>query len=188
MTKPKIIIVPGNGNSHIETDNWYAWVRDELRVRGYEVIAEDMPDPEFAHVNIWLPHIENVFKANENTIIIGHSSGAVATLRYLENHRLLGAIIIGTNYTDMGEEGEKESGYYDSPWKWEKIKSNADWIVQFISTDDPYIPKVETQFIHDKLNTEYHELTDRGHFMIDQNPINNTFPEILEVILQYTSS
>jgi hypothetical protein len=186
MTKPKIIIIPGNGDSHIETDNWYAWVRDELMGRGYEVIARDMPDPVAAHADIWLPHIENVLKADENTIIIGHSSGAVATLRYLENHKLSGAIIIGTNYTDMGEEGEKESGYYDDPWNWEKIKSNAGWIVQFISTDDPYIPPKETQYIHEKLDTEYHELTGRGHFMIDQNPINNTFPEILEVIKQHS--
>lgn len=44
MTQPKIFIFPGNGDSHIDTDNWYAWVRDELRGRGFEVFAEDMPD------------------------------------------------------------------------------------------------------------------------------------------------
>ncbi len=182
MTKPKIIIIPGNGDSHIETDNWYAWVRDELRGRGYEVIAQDMPDPVMAHANIWLPHIENVFHADENTIIIGHSSGGVAALRYLENHHLFGAIIIGANYTDLGEESERESGYYNSPWQWDKIKANASWIAQFASTDDPYIPIDQPRFIHDQLGTEYHELTDRGHFMIDHNPMNNTFPEIIDII------
>ena len=161
-------------------------MRDELKGRGYEVIAEDMPDPVAAHANVWLPHIDQVLKADQNTIIIGHSSGAVATLRYLENHKLLGAIIIGTNYTDMGEESEKESGYYTAPWQWEKIKSNARWIVQFISSDDPYIPKDETKLIHEKLNTEYHELTGRGHFMTDQNPLNSTFPEILDVLEKHS--
>lgn len=186
MTKPKIIIIPGNGDSHIETDNWYAWARDELRGWGYEVIAEDMPDPVAAHASIWLPHIEKVFKAAESTIIIGHSSGGVATLRYLENHKLLGAIVIGVNYTDLGDEGEKESGYYDSPWQWDQIKANALWIAQFASTDDPYIPIGEPRFIHDQLGTEYHELSDRGHFMIEHNPLNNTFPEILEVIKNHS--
>jgi hypothetical protein len=94
----------------------------------------------------------------------------------------LGAIIIGTNYTDLGEETEQESGYYTAPWQWDKIKSNANWIVQFISTDDPYIPPSETQFIHEKLGTEYRELTGRGHFMIDHNPMNNTFPEVIDII------
>jgi hypothetical protein len=182
MTKPKVIIFPGNGDCHIDTDNWYAWVRDELRGGGYVVIAEDMPDPVVAHANIWLPHIENVLQADDNCIIIGHSSGGVAALRYLESHKLFGAIVIGVNYTDLGDAGEKESGYYDAMWQWDKIKSNVGWIAQFASTDDPYIPIDEPRFIHDQLSTEYYELSDRGHFMIDHNDINNTFPEVLEVV------
>lgn len=182
MTKATIIIIPGNGGSHIETDHWYAWVRDQLTGRGYTVVAEDMPDPVDAHMNIWLPHIAHHFHADQNSVIIGHSSGAVATLRYLETHTLSGAILVGCNYTDLGDEVEKASGYYDAPWHWEQIKANADWIAQFASTDDPYINIAEPRLIHDQLGSEYYELADRGHFMLDHNPINNTFPEIIKVI------
>lgn len=182
MNNPKIIIIPGNGDSHIQTDNWYAWVRDGLRSRGYEVVAHDMPDADAAHMNIWLPYIEQELRADSSSIVIGHSSGAVATLRYLESHKLLGAIIIGTNYTDMGETNEKESGYYDAPWQWEKIRSNAKWISQFSSVDDPFINIEEPRYIHEQLHSEYFEFKDRGHFMVEQNPINNTFPEILKII------
>ncbi len=188
MSKPKIIIIPGNGDSHIETDNWYAWVRDELRGRGYEVVAEDMPDPVAARANVWLPHIENVLRADANTIIIGHSSGAIAALRYLETHKLRGTIIVGAMYTDLGYEDERESGYYDDPWQWDQIKANAQWVVQFASADDPYIPVAEPRFIHDQLGTEYYELSGRGHFMTDQNPANNTFPEIIQIIAQKLGS
>jgi len=186
MTKPKIIIIPGNGDSHIETDNWYAWVGDQLVQRGYEVIAHDMPDAVDAHAYIWLPYIEKELHADENTIIVGHSSGGVAALRYLETHKLFGAIIVGVNHTDLGDASERESGYYTAPWQWEKIKANTQWIAQFASTDDPYIPIVEPRFIHEKLATEYYELTDRGHFMVGHHPINNTFPEILEVIEKHS--
>lgn len=182
MSKPKIIIIPGNGDSHIETDNWYAWLRGKLIGLGYQVIARDMPDPVVAHANIWLPHIEHVYKADKNTIIIGHSSGGVATLRYLENHQLYGAIVIGVNYTDLGDAGERESGYYSEPWQWDKIKGNATWIAQFASTDDPYIPIDQPRYIHEQLGTEYHEFTHRGHFMIGHNPVNKTFPELIEII------
>lgn len=167
----------------METDHWYAWLRDELLGRGYEVIAQDMPDSVSAHANIWLPFIEKVLKADENTIIIGHSSGGVAALRYLETHRLLGAIIIGVNYTDLGDEGERESGYYDSPWQWDQIKANATWIAQFVSADDPYIPIDQPHFIHDQLGTEYYEFGDRGHFMVDQNQANKKFPEIIDLLV-----
>jgi uncharacterized protein len=175
-TKPKMAIIPGNGDSKIESSNWYGWVRDELIKLGYEVIARDMPDPVVAHMNIWLPFMEQKLKLDENMVVIGHSSGAVATLRYLETHQLLGAILTGVNYTDLGYPDEKEAGYYDNPWQWEKIKKNAKWIVQFDSTDDPFIPVKEPRLIHDKLKTDYREFTNRGHFM------EPTFPEIIEVI------
>ncbi len=187
MIKPNIILIPGNGDSHIETDNWYAWVRGKLIGLGYHVIAQDMPDPVEAHANIWLPHIENVYHADSNSIIIGHSSGGVAALRYLETHKLFGAIIVGVNYTDLGDAGEKASGYYDAPWQWEAIKANAGWIAQFSSESDPYIPIAEPRFIHEQLNYEYYELVDRGHYMIEHNPRNKTFPEIIDIIQSKTT-
>jgi len=52
--------------------------------------------------------------------------------------------------------------------------------VEFASIDDPYIPIEEPRFIHEKLNTEYYEYTDQGHFGSDKN--KTTFSEIVEVI------
>lgn len=180
--KPRIIIIPGNGGSHIETDNWYAWVRDGLAEEGFVVTATDMPDPVDAHRDIWLPYIENVLKADGNTIVIGHSSGAVAALRYLEKHRLAGAILVGCNYTDLGDAGERAAGWYSDEWQWDKIKANAGWIVQFHSDTDPFIPLAEPQFIQKKLGSDLRVLPGRGHFMTDHNPVNNTFPEIIELL------
>lgn len=172
----KIIILPGNGNSDINHDNWYGWAKGKLIGLGYYVIAKNMPDPEIAHENIWLPYIKNELKADENTIIIGHSSGGVATLRYLENNKLKGAIIVGVNHTDLGDENEKESGYYDRPWQWDKIKQNAQWIVQFASDPDPYIPLEEELYINEMIGCEYHSIDDANHFM------NPRFEELLAVL------
>lgn len=176
MSKPKIFIFPGNGDSHIDTSNWYASVRDDLRNKGYEVFAQDMPDAMMARAIVWLPYMADVIDEDENVILIGHSSGAVAVLRYLETHRAIAAIVSGVNYTDLGFVEEKLAGYYSDPWQWDKIKNNTDWIVQFASTDDPYIPIKESHFIHDQLNTEYYEFSNRGHFE------SKTFKEITSVI------
>lgn len=180
--KPSIVIIPGNGDSHIETDNWYAAVRDDLKSHGYKVVATDMPDPVEAHMHIWLPFIEKELIRDENTIVIGHSSGAVATLRYLENNKLVGAILVGCNYTDMGYEDEKSAGWYDAPWQWDKIKHNAGWIVQFHSPDDPFIPMSEVEYIHEQLGSDLRLLPGRGHFMTEHNPNNYQFPEIVNLV------
>lgn len=185
-SKPNIVIIPGNGGSHVETDNWYPWLRDELVKLGYPVTMTDMPDPVAAHMNIWLPYIESELVKNDSTIIVGHSSGGVAALRYLENHKLTGTILIGTNYTDLGFEDEKEAGWYNTPWQWEKIKVNAGWIVQIHGEDDPYFDTTEPKYIQSKLGSELLVLPNRGHFMIEQNRTNNQFPEIIEIISSKT--
>src|SRR5690606_22490502 len=110
-----------------------------------------------------LPYLDQL-SADAETVLVGHSSGAVAAMRYAENHRLKGIVLVGACYTDLGMEEERQSGYYDTPWDWEKIKQNTDWIVQFASTDDPWIPVDEARHIAEHLNAEYHEFTDRGHF------------------------
>lgn len=179
--KPKIIILPGNGGGEIKEHHWYKWINDELEKEGFEVIAENMPSPELAERKVWIPHIKNTFKADKDTIIIGHSSGGLAALRYLEENQLLGIIIVGVNKTDLDDKDEKMSGYFDNPWKWENIKKNAGWIVHFASQDDPYIPIEEQRFIHKQTNSEYHEFTDRGHFG-SQYKSPKVFPELLEVI------
>ena len=159
----KAMIIPGNGNTPI-TNNWNLYVKSELEKLSVEVIAENMPDADLAREKFWIPFMEQKMGKDENVILIGHSSGAVAIMRFLENHKILGTVLVGACYTDLAEEKEKISGYYNRPWNWEKIKENAGWIIQFASTDDPYISKEEFRHINNMLETEYHEYKNRGHF------------------------
>jgi len=97
----------------------------------------------------------------------------------------LGIIIVGVNNTDLGYEEEKLSGYFDNPWQWKKIKKNIKWIIHFASQDDPYIPIKEQRFIHQQLDSEYHEYIDRGHFGSEYKS-DKKFPELIKVILRKT--
>ena len=119
----------------------------------------------------------NELKADDNTILVGHSSGAIAAMRYAETHRILGSALLGAYYTDLGMETEKLSGYFDLPWNWETIKKNQKWIIQFAGVNDPWIPIDEARVIKDFLHTEYYESQDQGHFGGDY--YKDTFPELL---------
>jgi predicted alpha/beta hydrolase family esterase len=153
-----------------------------LELKGFIVIAETMPDNVLARENIWLPFLKNELGADENTILVGHSSGAVAAMRFAEMNKLYGSVLVGACHTDRGDEDEKASGYYDRPWQWDDIKANQNWIIQFASTDDPYIPIEEARYIHEHLSTDYHEATDEGHFGEDKGKVE--FPELIQVIVE----
>ncbi len=182
MKKLKIILIHGNGGG-TNQDHWFPWVKIELQKLDLKVLSPNFPDPIKARAKYWLPYLKNELKADKNTIIIGHSSGAVAALKYAEKNQLFGSILIGCNHTDLGDQFEKQSGYFNTPWQWSKIKQNQNWIIQFASIDDPYIPIKEPRFIHKKLNSDYHEYKDQGHFgSPDQS--KKQFPEIIKIIKQ----
>ena len=167
--KIKVIIIRGNGVS-VPSDNWFPYLEKELGVLGFDVKNKNFPDEVLAREKYWLPRIKEL-GADENTILVGHSSGAVAAMRFAEKNKILGSVLVGACYTDLGDEDEKKSGYYNCSWEWEKIKNNQQWIVQFASTDDPYIPIEEARHISENLGTEYHEYTDEGHFGSDKGKI-----------------
>jgi predicted alpha/beta hydrolase family esterase len=177
----KAIIIPGNGSADIMW-GWYQSVKNELQQLGLDVIAENMPDPDLARKEYWLPFIKEKL-SSEDAILIGHSSGAVAILRYLEENKCKLAILVGVCYTDLNNEHEKKSGYFDEPWEWDKIKSHTRKTVIFASSDDPYIPISEPELIKDKINAEYHEYHDEGHFGSDVN--KTEFPEITTVVKKF---
>lgn len=175
----KVVFIHGNGGGS-NKDNWFPYLKQELTKLGLKVLDQDFPDADLARQNYWLPFLKNTLKADEDTIIIGHSSGAVAAMRFAEQTKLLGTVLVGACYTDLGDEKEKASGYYQNPWNWQSIKDNQKWIIQFASIDDPWIPIEEARFIHSQLDSEYYEYTNQGHFGGDRE--KKTFPEIVKII------
>ena len=176
MTPPaRAIFIHGNGGS-TAGDIWLPWLERELRALGLDVINQTFPDNVKARAELWLPFLEGL-GTDERTILVGHSSGAVAAMRYAETHRLLGSVLVGVCHTDLGDAGEAASGYYRAPWQWQRIRDNQQWIAIYSSTDDWCIPVAEPRFVAGQLRCSYFEFTDRGHF-VDQREV----PEIADFV------
>ncbi|HEX8227041.1 MAG TPA: alpha/beta hydrolase [Candidatus Saccharimonadales bacterium] len=174
--KPRFIFIHGNGGATWQTP-WTVWLKQKLDAKGHDTVFETMPDPELARSSFWLPHLQDVIKAGPQDVLIGWSSGAVAAMRYAETHKLLGSILISPSYTDLGEESEKISGYYDDPWQWGAIKSNQKKIALVFGDNDPYIPQSEFAYIAVHLGPEKLKLPGAAHFESRQD-----MPELLRYI------
>ncbi|MDX8430450.1 MAG: alpha/beta hydrolase [Candidatus Algichlamydia australiensis] len=177
----KVVFVPGNGGA-TTADNWFPNLKKDLENAGIQVIAKEFPDPILARESYWFPHLINELKVDKDTLLVGHSSGAIAAMKFAENHQIWGSILIGAYHTDLGMENEKKSGYFDSPWDWKKIRANQKKIVLFASQDDPWVPIEHPRHIHKMLACEYHEFTDQGHFGGDY--YKESFPELTAAILR----
>jgi predicted alpha/beta hydrolase family esterase len=178
MNTPRIVFLHGNETSHW-SQSWAGWLKVELEKLGFETFFETMPDSIFARAEYWLPFIEDHIQAGENDVIVGWSSGATAAMRFAEDTKIRGSVLISPSYTDLGDEIENMSGYYDEPWRWDDIKKNQDKIALFYGNNDPFIPQKEFLHIAEKLDADKRMYSGAGHF-IDQD----TFPQLLEYIKQ----
>lgn len=173
----KVVIIHGNGGCTHKI-HWYPWLKAELEKQDIKVLAPTMPDNVEAKASVWLPYMRDVLLCDKNTIIVGHSLGAVAAMRYAENYKLFGSVLVGACYTDLGYASEKLAGYYDAPWQWDTIQKNQQFISLIASSDDPFIPIVEPRHIKKSLNCEYFEYKNQGHFM------DKTIPGVVELIVE----
>ena len=177
----RVAVIPGNGCGAIRDSNWYGWLEEQLKRSSVAKCAmDDMPDPLYAKRSIWLPFMEKTLRCNAETIVVGHSSGAVAALRYAETHRVRGIILVSAYLSDLGDDLEAASGYFDGDWRWKDITSNTDFIVQFASRDDHLVPFAEQMKVADKLKAhravDMRIFGDRNHFMQFE------FPELFDTI------
>ena len=188
--KPTVIICPGNGCTNIKRSNWYGKFHEQLQDLGIPSVCENFPDPHRARRTQWIPFIRK--KAEEaspddpsNIVLVGHSSGAQATLRYAEQYPIKAAVLVAATYSDLGDDGERASGYYPqkdgngnitNPYLFADMKQNCPVWYQFHSNDDPFIPLHEAEQIRDGLGLgeTYKMLPGRSHFF-------EIFPELLEI-------
>lgn len=173
----KVIFIHGN-DSMSWSFAWTPWLKDELKKLGLEVVFETFPDSILARKKYWLPFLKNYLKADERSLLIGWSSGAVAAMKYAEKNKIFGSILISPSYTDLGLEDEKISGWYDEPWIWNEIRKNQDKICLMYSKNDEFIPLKEFNHIKKNLTPdEVYEFEKNGHFMKQDK-----FPEIVECV------
>ena len=84
--------------------------------------------------------------------------------------------------SDLGDETERKSGYFDGPFHWQAIQNNCEFIIQFASVDDCLLP-IELQravATNLKPKVKYIEFQDRDHFYFP--PFNELISEIESIV------
>src|SRR5690349_15163034 len=82
MTKRAFII---HGYLSYPEEAWLPWMKRELEARGYRTALPAMPKPNAPVIDQWLAFITGLVGApDRDTILVGHSMGCQAVIRYLE--------------------------------------------------------------------------------------------------------
>lgn len=174
-----------HGTNAKSSDHWFPWLKDELEKDGYNVWVPDLPQankPSIKRYNEYI--LAKDFDFNEETILIGHSSGAVAILGLLQqlpDYVVIDkAILVGAFINDLGWDSLNE--LFDPALDFEKIKPHAKQITLLHSDNDPYIPLDQPEELSKKLDADLIVLTGQKHFSTSDDLKFNELPYLLELI------
>ena len=163
--------------------NWFPWLKFELEKKGYEVWLPELPEAWHPSLNKYWEFLKN-FNFNEETIVVGHSSGGAMVFGIL--HKLDPEITIDKAISVAGFYKDEDWGcekLFSEQYDWEKIKKQAKDIELFWSPNDPYISKEQTNFIVRKLGVEAIVINNQKHFSVGtMGDKYKEFPELIEII------
>lgn len=144
MPPIKAILIPGNGCDDDTLDDimWYPWLAEKLRSDGVYIELPSFPDPIAAHEDIWKAFAIDQLGLDEDTLLIGHSSGAACALRLMETTKVFGCMLVAAYDDDLGDELERDSGYFSRPFDYEAMLRNVGpgGVIQFHSQSDHLVP------------------------------------------------
>jgi predicted alpha/beta hydrolase family esterase len=180
-----------HGTDNTPEGNWFRWLEKELKSRGYEVWLPQLLDadlPDAKKYNQFL--LNHGFDFNHGTILIGHSSGAVAILNLLqelpENVKIKAAFLVGAFKGPLGK--ESRSALFPKPFDFAKIMPRCGKFVFIHSDNDPYCPLEDAEFLSEKLGGELIVQKGQGHFNLEAGPQYKKFPFLLEIIDKYAAA
>lgn len=165
--------------------NWFQWLKSELEQSGMKAWLPQLPHTEQPSLREWADfiHAGCPFAINEETLIVGHSSGAIlALILAQENHVPVGSIIAVSVFHDNSLGWEPNSKLFDVAFNWQAIRNNANSL-QFIHSDnDPYVPLEQAQYVANHCHAKLKLIPRQGHFNLEQSEEYRSFPKLLEVI------
>lgn len=121
---------------------------------------------------------------DEETVLIGHSLGAVFILNLLNRRDLnIDAAYLVSAWTGLLPDeqfNEWNLTFHDQEFDFEKIRNSVGEIHQFHSEDDPYVPLEMAEELAEKLDSNLHLKSDAGHFNTDSG--YTEFSDLLKMI------
>lgn len=173
--------------------DWYPWLKSELENNGYKVTIPEMPNSNAPKIDAWVGKLKEQITPNEKTILVGHSIGCQAILRYLEqldkDIKIKGAIFVAP-WLSLKEniflnEKFKKVGM---PWlekkiDFEKVKTHTENFVTIFSSNDPFVAVSQCDVFQKKLDSKNIILKNKGHFTQYDNVaiLFEVFEEIINI-------
>ncbi len=162
--------------------NWMGWTKKELEKKNYEVYAPQITKVWEAPYSEWKRVIDEI-GVDENTILVGLSSGGAAVARYISEGKMeiKKLVLIAPARYSEGDDGPSPTSdeFYDFEISDSVKKQIKNGVTIFYDPADPVVKPVHVQMYKEQLSAKVVLVEGYGHFSF----LIPTFPPLLNEIL-----
>jgi predicted alpha/beta hydrolase family esterase len=182
----KALIFHGTGAG--QYDHWFPDIKQKLEAEGVEVSVPEFPTPEAQNLNNWFQVLEyEGLEIDEETVLIGHSTGAVFILNVLErlDMEIEAAFLISGFIGPLNDErfDPLNESFAERDFDFKSIKASAGEIYIYHSASDPYVPVEKAGELVEDLDANFELVADARHFNTEAGYIE--FPELWKKLQRY---
>jgi predicted alpha/beta hydrolase family esterase len=175
----KAFIFHGTGAG--KYDHWFPEIARKLEAEGVEVARPEFPTPEDQNLENWLEVLdEQDLEIDQDTVLIGHSTGAVFILDILDERDIeVEAAFLISGFTGKLHDERFDplnKTFAEKVFDFEKIKNSAEEFFVFHSESDPYVPLEKAAELAPKLDANLELVAGAGHFNTESGYTD--FPEL----------
>lgn len=133
----KVVLL--HGKDATPEDKRYPWFIDEMKKKNISILAPSLPKKNDPVLEERLAEIDTLC-IDEHTLVIGHSRGWVALLRWIETRKkaVWKIVLVATNDSVSNE--DKHWFFSHSDYAYDEIKKNCSDITVLHSLDDTTVP------------------------------------------------
>jgi len=159
-----------HGTDGHSKENWFDWLKTELEKNSWKVWVPDLPGankPNIKKYNKFL-FANKDWEFNQESVLIGHSSGAVAILGLLQSlpmgKKIDTCYLVGSFRNNL--DWDALDDLFLEPFDFDLIKTKANKFVFIHSDNDPYCPLEHAQYLSEKLGGKLIVKSGQFHFSI----------------------
>jgi predicted alpha/beta hydrolase family esterase len=161
--------------------DWYPWLKTELEKKGYTVFLPELPtmSTDSPDLNTLMQFIESLTDIDSETVIIGHSLGALLALRLAEKHTFAKLFsVAGWDYNDLTVEHQS---FWPNMIDHAAIKSHVKEIYCIESDNDFVLTAFMAEEMCKRFAGKFILVKGAGHFTTKDDSITQV-PELLNFI------
>ena len=176
-----------HGTMGSPTENWFPWLKTHLEERKINAWLPQLPDSQKPDPKTVIPFILGncPFHITSETIIIGHSSGAVQILHLLPKieAKIALAILVGSFKDNDFLKWAPNDDLFSAPFDFVKCRLHCHKTIFIHSDDDPFCPLDEAEFLRNQTGGELVVIPHQKHFSVStMGEQYKEFPQLLEII------